>query len=508
MRKSRGLGLVLSYSNSLLNMVSGLVLSSFLLSALGDAEYGLYQTVASFAGYLVLLEFGTGTVMTRNISVCLNNTTDAERENAVNRNYSTIWIISLVLTAVMTVGVTIFYVNLGHIYANTMNPEQVNYAKRILLFVFGYIAVGYLNQNINGLLLAEEEYTFASALSLMRVVLKTVVIIALISVFKYAIMIALVELCLSVLVFLITFVYSKMKYRVKISLRYFDKTIFVSSIPMCMALMMQAFTNQANNNVDKFVIGVMMSMESVALYSVAQFVFMMFSTVATIPVSMFLPEVSKNMAKKLTPKEFTETLIHPCRLTVMICGSLLCGFFAVGRQFITLLYSPGKADAWLYALIILVPMFVNMTDAVLINVLDVSNKRLVRSIALLGTTIGNIILTVWFIHLWGIIGAVIATAISLIIGNIIVINIYYQKKFGIRILYLFKEAYKGILPFQILAGVIVFFIARSIPSPIMALLAGGALYMIISFGLIILFGLRSDEKAAFNSILRKIRVKK
>lgn len=499
---------MLSYLNTILNMISGLVLSSFLLMALGDTEYGLYQTVASFSGYLALLEFGTGTVMTRNISVCLNSTAPEERKDAVNRNFSTVWMISLVLSAVMAVGAFIFYLNLGSIYAKTMDAEQIAYAKQIMLFMFGYIIIGYLNQNTNGFLLAHEEYTFASILSVCRVVLKTVTLIVLISFYQHAILIAVVEMSLSLVVFIVTLIYSRVKYQAVISPRYFDKRIFMSSIPLCMALLLQTITNQANSNVDKFVIGVTMSMESVALYSVAQFVFSMFSTVATIPVSMFMPEVSKNMAKKLSPREFTDTLIHPCRLTTLICGSLLCGFFAVGKQFISLLYSPEKVEAWIYALIIIVPMFVNMTDAVIINVLDVANKRLVRSLALLGTTVANIILTVWFINLWGIIGAVIATAITLVIGNILVINIYYYKKFGIRIIYLFAAAYKGILPFQLLSGVIAYFAASIISSSLLSLLVGGILYLFLSFSLICLFGLRDEEKTKLNSFLRRIKVKK
>ena len=499
---------MLSYLNTILNMISGLVLSSFLLLSLGDTEYGLYQTVASFSGYLALLEFGTGTVMTRNISVCLNSTTPEERKDAVNRNLSTIWMISLVLSVVMAVGAFIFYLNLGSIYAKTMNTEQIAYAKKIMLFMFGYIIIGYLNQNTNGFLLAHEEYTFASIMSLIRVLLKTITLIVVISLYRHAIVIAIVEMTLTLIVFIVTFVYSKVKYQAKISPRYFDKGIFLASIPLCMALLLQTITNQANSNVDKFVIGVTMSVESVALYSVAQFVFSMFSTVATIPVSMFMPEISKNMAKKLPPKEFTDTLIHPCRLTTLICGSLLCGFFAVGRQFISLLYSPEKEEAWLYALIIITPMFINMTDAVIINVLDIANKRLVRSLALMGTTAANIILTVWFINLWGIIGAVIATAITMVIGNILVINIYYYKKFGIRILYLYKEAYKGILPFQILSGIAAFFIGSLISSPLLSLLIGGLIYLVLSFSLIYRFGLRNEEKHKLNSLLRKIRVKK
>lgn len=508
MRKNRGFGLVLSYLYTIVNMISGLVLSFYLLLTLGDTEYGLYQTVASFAGYLALLEFGTGTVMTRNISVCLNSTSPEDREDALNRNYSTIWLISLVLSVVMALGGSIFYINLGDIYAKTMTAAQVAYARKIILFMFGYIIISYLTQNTNGFLLAHEEYTFAKALSLIRVILKTVMLLVLISFYHYAILIAVVELSLSTAVFIVTMIYSRLKYHVKLSPRYFDKRIFLSSIPLCLALLMQTLTNQANSNVDKFVIGVTMSMESVALYSVSQFVFSMFSNIATIPVPMFMPEISRNMARNLTPKEFTDTLIHPCRLTTVICGSLVCGFFAVGRQFISLLYTPEKEEAWLYAMIIIVPTFVSMTDAVILNVLDCANKRMFSSVVLLLTTIANIILTVWFINLWGIIGAVIATAITLFIGNIFVINLYYYKQFGIRVLYLYKEAYKGILPFQLAAGVAAYFVASLIPHTLLSLLVGGIVYLLISFSLIYFFGLSTQEKGQFHALLRKIRMKK
>ena len=68
--KSRGTGLVLSYVYTICNAVIGLFISAFLLRKLGQTDYGVYQTMSSFVTYLGLLEFGTGTIMTRNISLC------------------------------------------------------------------------------------------------------------------------------------------------------------------------------------------------------------------------------------------------------------------------------------------------------------------------------------------------------------------------------------------------------------------------------------------------------
>ena len=484
-------------------MLCGLVLSSFLLRTLGDTEYGLYQTISSFVMYLVLLQFGTGTVMARNISVCLNQSDEEDIKDRVDRNYSTIWIISLILSAIMLVAGLVFYFNVGNIYSKTMNADQIEYAKNILLILLSFLIVNYLTQNISGFLLAYEEYVFSNLLNLIKILSRTIILIIVISFFRYAIFIAIVDLMLTLIVFILSIAYVQRKYKPKLSFRLFDKSVFVSSIPMCVALLLQTLTNQANSNVDKFVIGLMLNMESVALYSIVQFIFTSFSSLATVPVSMFLPEVSKNMTRGLSPREFTNTLINPCRLTVVICGSILCGFFAVGSQFISVVYGESKTETWLYTVIILIPLFVNMSNAVIINVTDIANKRLVPSLILLGSTVLNIIMTVFLINIWGIIGAAIATSISIIIGNIIVMNIYYKKVLHINIMHLYKSAYSGLLPFQIIAGIVAFFAAKFIPNQLIGMFAGGTLYLLLSFSLIYFFGLKKEERAWVKNKIKK-----
>ena len=101
-----------------------------------------------------------------------------------------------------------------------------------------------------------------------------------------------------------------------------------------------------------------------------------------------------------------------------------------------------------------------MTDAVIISVLDVVNKRLTRSLVLLGTTVTNIILTIHLMRIWGIYGAVIATAFPLVL-EIIIMNTYYKRVLKIQVLRLFRSAYRGLLPFQVIAGIAVFFFCRT-----------------------------------------------
>lgn len=60
----------------------------------------------------MLLVFRTGTVMTRNFSVCLNTANAERREELLNRQYSTIWMISLILScAMLLVGGAFYFVS-------------------------------------------------------------------------------------------------------------------------------------------------------------------------------------------------------------------------------------------------------------------------------------------------------------------------------------------------------------------------------------------------------------
>ena len=275
-------------------------------------------------------------------------------------------------------------------------------------------------------------------------------------------------------------------------------------MPLCIALLLQTIINQANNNVDKFIIGIKMNMESVSLYSVALYIYTMFSSVTTKPITMYMPQVADNMRKGLRGKELTQTLVFPGRLVALIGGTIMFGFAVVGRQFIEIIYGAAYSKAWLIALILLAPAFVNMTGGCVINVLDILNKRQVRSYMLMITTAVNIVLTIWFINLWGVLGAVIATAISLIAGQIILLNIYYYKAISINVWRLYIDAYRGIVPAQILAAAVGFASCCFIKNIYISFLVGGGSFLAAEFGLFMLFGFNTGERAKVKAVCKKI----
>lgn len=501
MGNKRSTGIALSYVYLALNMVMGLFMSSFIIRILGDTEYGLYQTVGAFANYLVMLEFGTGTVMTRNLSVYRQDST----EHRIRKCISTVWLITIALSLVIFAIAAIFMINIGTIYKSTMSHEQVIYGQEIFAIIVVNLVLSFFQSTANGMLLGYENYTFSNKLKLIKLLVRTSIVACVLIKWPVAITLTVIDCLVALFGLAWTVVYSVRHYSFRISVKEFDGQILRESLPLCLALLLQTLINQANNEVDKTVLGIKMSLESVAIYSVAQYIYSVFSSITTVPISMYMPEVARNITSGKKGKELTEALIRPCRLVVICGGMIMFGFIAVGRQFISIFYGEQYLPAWIYALIIIVPMFINMTNGVLVNVLDVLKKRMVRSYILLGTTVLNIILTIFLIDRIGIIGAVIATAISVIIGQDIVMNLYYSKKIGIHITYLFKTAYDGLIPVELIACGISTFIALKIESNILSLLIGGIVFLALCTLGFSVFGFNEEEKKIERKIVGRIR---
>ena len=490
MIKKRSIGITLSYMYFILNTIIGIFTSAFVIRTVGKTDYGVYQSMTAFISYLALLEFGTGTIMARNISLCQK---DGTEKTKLEKNTSTIFSLTVVLSAVILLVAVIFWSLIDLIYARSFSVEQIELGKKLFLFAVGNLIFGFYTQTLNGFLIGFEKYTFEKILAIFKLIVRSGILVVVLSFRPNVFTVVCVDFMLSLFVFLVTFFYCLIKLHAKLVFRYFDKGIFAEITPMALALLLQTVVNTANGSVDKFLISIMMTPEDVSVYSISMSLFSMFSSIATIPITMFMPAVAKNMKAGLTGRELTETLVHPCRLNVLITGAVAFGFFSIGSAFISVVYGEAYIDAWLYAIIIIIPMFFNMTNAVVVDVIDVLRKRHVRSLILLITTSMNIVMTVFAIKNVGMLGAAAATGFSLVIQTAL-LNMYYSKKIGLKIRYLFAKSYKGILFPYIVATVGGSIVVCFLNNKYLQLFIGGIVFVAVFVVQFLLFGAEPNEK--------------
>ena len=162
-------------------------------------------------------------------------------------------------------------------YAKTLSATQIEQARTVFIFIIVYLSFSFLTQTLTGITLAYENFLFGSIRNIARTVLKTLCLSIVVMLFQTAYVIAVIDEILGILMFFATMRYIKKRYGFVPRIGKMDKDIIKASAPLCFALFLQTIVNQANNNVDKFVLGVAVSPESVALYSVAMYVYSIFS---------------------------------------------------------------------------------------------------------------------------------------------------------------------------------------------------------------------------------------
>ena len=272
-------------------------------------------------------------------------------------------------------------------------------------------------------------------------------------------------------------------------------------------MLLQGLVTTMNNTLDKFLIGIMMTPEDVTVYSIALTVYSMFSTIACLPMGIYMPAVAKDMREGARGMELTKKLLQPCRFNILITGLIVAGFAIAGRQFIVILYGEEFLTAWYCAMIVLVPMFLNTANDIVINVLDILNKRHVRSIILMGTTALNLLLTIVGIQYMGMVGASLATGLATLL-QVIILNIYYQKKINIDVLYLFRKGFAGIIPSIFAALAVTLPLYFLIKNTYLSFFACGIVFLLVFGILYVLWGANPLEKQALRGVVNKLKLER
>ena len=168
----------------------------------------------------------------------------------------------------------------------------------------------------------------------------------------------------------------------------------------------------------------------------------MYLNFSTALSSVFLPRVTKMEAKNAENKEFTDIFIKVGRLQYIVMGLIISGFIIFGQQFINLWAGNSYSQAYIIACILMIPVTIPLIQNVGLSILQAKNKYKYRTMIFFFIAIGNVALSIPLAKAYGGVGSAIGTAISLIIGQGIIMNIYYHKKVHIDIITFWKEILK------------------------------------------------------------------
>ena len=123
----------------------------------------------------------------------------------------------------------------------------------------------------------------------------------------------------------------------------------------------------------------------------------------------------------------------------MVMILVLSGFLVFGKAFIRLWAGAEYSSAYAVALLLIVPVTIPLIQNLGIEIQRAKNMHRARSLVYTGLAVCNVILSIPMIRRFGVEGAALGTAISMILGNGLFMNWYYHKRIGLDMLAFWKS---------------------------------------------------------------------
>lgn len=498
-------GAALSYTNTLLSNVINLVFTPFLLTTLGKSEYGLYTLIGAFVGYMAVLDFGLGNTITRYVAKYR-----AQNDKQGEQGFlSLAFLVYAVLTVIaVAVGMSMLPI-LPKIFGSSLTASELDTARKMFEVLIVNIGLTLFLNAFTAIMSGYEKFVFPRTMAIVRVIARPLAIIILLLMGYKALAIVAVDTVLNLLLLLVNmwFVFGRMK----ISMKYrshdwpFVKEILMFSV----FVFINMIVDQVYWRLGQLVVGIYYGAVPVAIFGLGmQFpvYYMSFSTAIS---GVFLPRATQMCVDNASTEELDSLFIKTGRIQFIVMGFILSGFILLGKPFVLLWAGADCIQVYYIAIIAMIPLTIPLIQNVGISILQAKNLHAFRSIMYLLISVVNLGISIPLTRNIGIIGAVVGTSVSLIIGNIIVINIYYQKKVGLNIPKFFKEVLGRLLPAMILSAVVGIAFLYLPVGGWLGLLVKGILFTLIYGVSVWTIGMNSYEKKLFTDpvmgILKRVK---
>lgn len=493
MKDQKKLGVSISYLNLAVSTVTNFFLTPFMIRMLGDESYSLYKVMQSFAGPLVMFNLGVSTIVTRAIVKY-----ETLKEHGLKEKQNTLalaMLTSVMMAALVAVAGVVMCRLIPAFYGANYSDSMIRQGQSIFAFFVFSTIFHILTDVFNGCAIGHEHFAFNSGLLLLKNLLRVTLIVIVLAAGGNAIVVTVVD-CLVAFVILASssgFAVLVLKERPKLT--YLDKRELMEMFSFSIAILMQAIVNQVNNNVDTMLLGAMVSEKwIITMYSAALLVYGTYNSAVSVMSSFFLPKATRLIANNATGEELTDFVIRPGRFQAMVAVAIVAGFTVLGKNFITIWIGKQYLDAYYIILMLIVPVTVPLVENTAISILDASMKRMYRSMVLLVMAVVNVLISVILIKWFSFWGAAMGTFISLCVGHIFLMNIYYATTFGMNIPRMFTSIFKGILPMGLLSILICAPLNVWTTEHIGGFLVKGILFALVYAVLIWRWGLWQDER--------------
>ena len=497
-------GAVLSYVSIIANTLVQLLYTPFLIRMLGQSEYGLYSLVNSIIGYLTVLDLGFG-----NAIVVYTAKYRAQKKYDEEKKLHGMFFLKFCIIAVIAgiLGI-ILYFNVDNLFGNTMTTLELKKAKIMMLILTFNLVITFIFNIYSSILNAYERFTFQKTMSILNTLLRPLLMIPFLFLGYKSITMVLIITLINVFVLISNYFYCRKKLNIRIKFSGFDKTMFNVVFGYSIWIFLGTIADKVNWNVDQFILGAISGTIAVSIYSIASQLNSLFINLSTAISGVLLPKMSKMVASNATSEELSNEFIKVGRIQYLVIFLMASGLVLFGKEFIKIWAGDGFITSYYVSLWLIIPLCIPLIQNLGLSIMQALNKYRFRTMSMFVMSFINIILSIILAKKYGPVGCAIGTALSLIIVNVILMNIYYCKEINLNIKKFWFEIFKMTVP-NIIPIIIILILMKLINiNGLLSILIFGSIYTIIYCITSYYLSMNNYERNIVNKVLIKFHLKK
>lgn len=431
-------GVILSYCTQAVYILTSILYTPIMLRLLGQNEYGLYQLASTLVSYLGLLSFGFGAGYMRFYS----GYKVKEDSGAIARLNGMFMLIFSAISVICVLCGAVMLINADKIFPTGLSTAELNKARLLMAIMIFNMALTFITSVFSSYITAHERFFFQRLTEFLRVLFNPFLTLPLLIVGYGSVGMVTVSAFLTIFVLIFNIWYCFTRLNMTFSFRCLDFKLLKEMSVFTFFIFINMIVDQINWSVDKILLGKMMNTAAVAVYGIAAQLNTMYISLSTNISGVFVPRVNMLIASGKDNKAITDMFTKIGRIQLIVSALAMSGYVMFGREFINIWAGTDYDGAYRVGLFLMLPATIPMLQNVGIEIQRAKNMHRARSVVYLAVAVSNIFVSIPCIEKWGISGAAFGTALTLLIGNGLFMNIYYHKKMGLDMFLFWKQILK------------------------------------------------------------------
>lgn len=502
----RKIGVILSYSLMVLEILSTLLFTPFLIRTLGKAEYGVYQLVVSITAYMFLLDMGIGNSVVRYIAKYKANNQLAEQQRFLGA--STIYYLVIAFITILVGFVIRLFIK--DIFDQGLTENELKTAHTLLTVTALNVAVmlgtsGYFNT-----IIGYGNFLISKGISIMQIIFRIGLSVVALLMGYGSVGIVVVNLTMTIIFRSSIVLYVALGLKLCPCIKGIDfsflKEIFAYSSLILLQMIATMFISMSG----QILIGVLLSSSAaiIAIYSIGVQINQYVQSIGSAVTGILMPGIVHLVEKGAQPSQLQNEMIKIGRIILMLLGLILTVFIINGKQFIEIWAGEGFEQSYMVSLLIITPMIFVIIMSVGTQILWAKGKHQKQTYLKLSLSIVSLIITIFLIKWNGLLGAAIGTCVAILLSDIVTMIIVFKQDISISLKGYFIGLFKGILPcllITILVGIGVGLIGeQSVVKFLISCFIMSITYIISMLS----FGMNNYEKGLAKGVITKFKILK